>query len=320
MKWPLLAVVLISAGTVLAADEVAPATRPAASPGKVLILPLAKDSPDQGGDRSAEWIARAVQQSLVSDVVRQTAAQPVTGPAALDLAAADADAALRLAKAAGARLVLFGSYQFIEPDLRITAQVLNVETGESVGALKATGSLRDLFVMEDSLGSQLARILAPGTRPEPAEQNTAVAVRPEGPVRMGGEFNGSGLQRAMYEPQPMSGAYAAPYERYQYNYPLAYPYDGYYGGYSYWGYPYFGLAYPYYPFYGRGYTKIIINNGATPAPVGSNPAATVSSHTTVTPMAPRTGMIGVSPRMPSRPAAPPGKFPITPTPVGGRTR
>jgi TolB-like protein len=305
-----------------------------AAGGKVLILPMARISGDQTGQQ-ADWIAKAVQQSLVAEVARTTAAQPVAPAAASGVI--DPEAAVRSAREAGARYVVFGSYQVLESDLRITAQVLEVETGNSIGALKATGSVRELFSMEDALGSQLARMLprreGEATAAAPATSPTAPAVAPEGAVRVGTSFDGSGLERSLYPAAPMAGTYDNAYDRYIYN-PPVYPYYPSYG-YSYGGYPYgYGYGVDYFPYgsgfcgFGSRFVTVVINrdhdghHGAhNPMPTPTPPAMTPNAPPVVVtphPSAPG-GLVGPRPMQPVRPVGPAPGPPVRPQSVGVMT-
>jgi hypothetical protein len=123
-----------------------------------------------------------------------------------------------------------------------------VATGRTLGTLKSTGTVRDLFAMEDTVSTQAQRILVPPKyqpadlplaipATTPTQQQTTVATTPA-PV------------------QPPTNSYANDYNRYTYYPNSAYGY-GYYGygwGYGgYWGRPYGyggpcwygGSSYPY---------------------------------------------------------------------------
>jgi TolB-like protein len=142
----LLVVVVGMAGTTWGAE---------ASGGAVLLLPFAA----VGETRGAEWIGQAVQQSLLSDLSRVKTLQPLVPGTAMK-GAIDLEGARQAGKAAGADYVVYGSYQLGEVGLRITGQVLDVNSGRFVGGVKATGSVRELFEMEDAIAEQTKRILS----------------------------------------------------------------------------------------------------------------------------------------------------------------
>jgi TolB-like protein len=122
----------------------------AAGPAKVLLLPF-----EPAGPAEKQWIAKAIQQNLVAELSRVNTVQPVTG----DQTAGTLDAAVKAAADAGADYVVFGSYQAVEGDLRVTGQVVDLSTKQIVSGLKSTGTLRDLFGIEDVIANQVKRSL-----------------------------------------------------------------------------------------------------------------------------------------------------------------
>src|SRR5688572_4472570 len=135
------------------------ATRPV----KVLVLPFESIGPEP-----KDWIARALSQNLMAELARVPSVEPVAGAPATDQ-----ETAVRVAQATGAKFVVFGSYQAVDSDLRITGQVVDVETKQALAGLKATGTLRDLFGLEDTIASQVKRALS--QQGEPPAQAPAAA-------------------------------------------------------------------------------------------------------------------------------------------------
>lgn len=157
----------------------------------VLVLPFEPIS-DKAGDQ--EWLGLALQRSVETDLgaspsVRVLLQQapppeaaaddddddgaPPAGAAATDEAtttkpqppaiqrepspARDDRVAAALAAAARdgrAEFVVRGEFQLLERRLRVTGQVLDAQTGEAVGHLKVTGSMDELFMLQDELGEQ----------------------------------------------------------------------------------------------------------------------------------------------------------------------
>jgi len=122
----------------------------AAEAPKVLVVPF-----DGAGPADKAWIAKALQQNLVAELSRVNSVEPVTA----DKVATDKPAALKAARDAGAQFVVFGAYQVVDADLRITGQVVEVAKGRTVAGLKATGAQRDLFGLEDAIATQVKRAL-----------------------------------------------------------------------------------------------------------------------------------------------------------------
>lgn len=234
------------------AQQAAPPTQPtaatatpAAAPSNVLILAF-----DQIGGTASnyDWIGRAVQQNLQTELGRLKALQLATTSQAGSQPAADVKAAVEAGKSVGASAVIFGSFQIMEPDLRINGQVVDVATGRTLGTLKSTGTVRDLFAMEDTVATQAQRILVP-PKYQPADLPLAVPATtppPQQPI-------------ASTTPVPTTtNSYVNDYNRYTYypNSAYGYGYYGYGGGWGYggyWGRPYCyggpywygGSSYPY---------------------------------------------------------------------------
>jgi TolB-like protein len=128
----------------------------AGAPAKVLLLPF-----DSAGPAEKQWIAKAVQQNLIAELTRIDSVTPVAGTQI----AATIEDALKAAQNANADYVVFGSYQAVDADLRMTGQVLDVAKKQAIAGLKSTGTQRDLFGMEDVIANQVRRAL-----PQPIAQ------------------------------------------------------------------------------------------------------------------------------------------------------
>jgi TolB-like protein len=207
----------------------------AAAPARVLLLPF-----ESAGEAERAWVAKAVQQNLLAELSRVNSVQVVTG----DTSPKDQDAALKAAQDAKADYIVFGSYQAVEGDLRITGQVLDANKKEAVAGLKATGSVRDLFGMEDVIAHQVKRALpqpvADANKPEMLRQPPAApppGIEPNGPVAVDVNQRARELEDAIDQTIDRL-RYAAPYE---YAYPT---YSSFYST-PYYYYP----VYYYYPFH-----------------------------------------------------------------------
>lgn len=126
----------------------------------VLVLPFQPVAQDE---RPAAWIGEAISETLTSDLSVDGRLDVSTG----DAPAADAEAAADAGKQARAAFVVFGSYQKIDGQLRITGRILDVAKGEVTAGAKATGPVRDLFALQDSLADQVQRRLLNDALPEP---------------------------------------------------------------------------------------------------------------------------------------------------------
>ncbi len=77
------------------------------------------------------------------------------------LPGSDVQAAAQTARNAGAAFAISGTYQINGDQIRVNAQLTDAASAHAVGTLQATGDVRDLFKIEDSLASQLQGILQP---------------------------------------------------------------------------------------------------------------------------------------------------------------
>src|SRR4051794_4033254 len=197
LKWVALAAVALPVAAVRAApaDDAAasPATQPAdrrdqQGTTKVLLLPFQS----VGGRPTDSWIGRSIQQSLLTDLVMGGPIQVSTS----SNAAADPNAAVDAGKSAGARYVVFGQVHVNDRGegmgsaVRITAQVLDTASSRPVGVLKSTGSIDDLFPVEDELAEQARHQLtrlqyASGLEPDRGAGEPRPTIEASGPVRAG---------------------------------------------------------------------------------------------------------------------------------------
>src|SRR3954462_9372172 len=146
----ILAVLLIA--PILHAADPAPAAPAGAqrAPTRILVLPFNMT----GGEGKYAWIGQAIAENFQAELAK--AGFAMVNPTNPDgpVAIGDPDKALRVAQNSKAEVVIFGSYQFLDPDLRVTGQILDVQSNQIVGILKASGTFRQLFTIEDDLSDQ----------------------------------------------------------------------------------------------------------------------------------------------------------------------
>jgi len=217
--------------------------------GKVLVLPFEQI----GGDASQRFIARAIQQSLLSQLSRPAVLRPVEVQVGTQLPdPLTAQSAMQIGLSQGAEYVIFGSYQFAGVDLRITGQVLSAGSGAVVTNLRSTGAVRDLFAMEDNIADQAKRALVPpaAVAAAPVPQTLPPNPAPSTPDT----FEGSALQQSLmsgrnYNRDNMQSNYNSYYMN---PYPIPYyNYGNYY--YPFAGAPYYTPGYGYNSFTGAGF-------------------------------------------------------------------
>jgi len=215
------------------------------APGPEITIYLAPLKP-VGDDGNTAWISQSVQQNILNDLIRLQGVKPIlpaTPPA-------DRDAAIAAAKAAGAQFLLEGSYTLADPGVRLTLQLLDLRTNAYIGAAKATGPLRELFALEDSISEQVKRMAqtqvklrAPAAAPQ--QQLPPVAIPGNGPVRVeypwdrDKPFIAREIRRTLLD---------SDYEDSMYRNTYTYGPYGYYGyGYSGHSSYYYRAYYPYFP-------------------------------------------------------------------------
>jgi TolB-like protein len=204
--------------------EAAPAQP--AQPAKIIVLPFEM----VGGKPGDSWLSRSIQQSVLTDLMTASRSQIVTSTTP----AADTAAAAELGHKLGARYIVFGQVHVNETALRVTGQIVSTENDSVVGTLKATGSMNDLFTLEDVLGNEtrgaIGRIESPQTASAvPPQQGPAI--QQTVPVQVVPYTHDSGAPYA--SPYDTSPVYpASPYDSDYGYYPGSYyPYASYfYGG------------------------------------------------------------------------------------------
>jgi TolB-like protein len=160
------------------------AAEPTTKPTTILILRFAQLNDVAG----TEWIGRVIQESLLTDTAKLPPIKILEDqrPGTTDLATAR-----QMARDARADLVILGGYQVIADDLKITGQLLNVNSNEIIGTLKSTATTRDVLEMEDTLSRQLQRAITRTTataQTSTSKQSDTPAPNPaipdSGPVRL----------------------------------------------------------------------------------------------------------------------------------------
>jgi len=223
----LIAVLVVGVSLAQADWTITPSPQPAASP-KVLVAVF--QNAGEGG--AYGWIGGALQEDLMAQVAKSGTFAPAAY--GKPLGAADAAAAMQAGRDNGAAIVIFGSYQVVADQVRVTGQLGDVPSNRVVAVLQGTGPLRDLFKIEDALGDQLRQQL-----PQPL--NTSVPTVTYG------------TPNQPYVPEPAAPVVPPPAPDYTYTT----PYSPYYTPDYY--YPDYGYAYPYYPYYYGGF--IFTNRG-----------------------------------------------------------
>jgi TolB-like protein len=190
-----------------ATQPVGVAYAPRPSSVSVMVLPFRLIGETSDG----AWISEAFNDDLRTDLLKNPSISIVPPPANLPASAADA---LQAGRASGATYVVYGTYQFINYQLRVTASLLSVADGSVAAPLSTTGNLHDLFSLEDEICAQAERVL-PAPPAELAQNSSDETPRTN-------YFYNTPSPAPDYQYMPASAGYYYP--------PAAYGYPYAYGG------------------------------------------------------------------------------------------
>ena len=135
----------------LATDE------PDGSSESVAVIPFTNIS----GNAAEAWIGDGIAETVMADleslseltVVARDRIRAVSGGRrGTEL---DEGAALALGRELGARWVVTGGYQWLGNQLRITARLVDTESGLVAKSMKADGTLQDIFDLQDRIATEL---------------------------------------------------------------------------------------------------------------------------------------------------------------------
>ena len=168
VRWLSCGACVLVTSTVSLAQAQTTAARVDTSPeaASIAIMPFANLSRDPADD----WIGEGITQTVSADLtkvgltlVEQTAVLGALGTRdAVDPERVDDTRALEIGRQLGATLLVRGTYQRVGDQLRITAHVVDVRSGDVVQSTKVDGMLSDLFAAQDQVGAALAERIAPG--------------------------------------------------------------------------------------------------------------------------------------------------------------
>jgi TolB-like protein len=221
---------LVSGAITSSASAAEPVETPSANGGKILILPFAALNPSE----YQAWLGRSIQQSIAADLTAAAPGRVIQD----DHQPADEAAATDLGKTLGARYVVRGSFVIANGNVRMTGEVLDLAVGKSIAALKSTGTVNDVFVLEDSISRQIKHALPLG------EKQIAADSEPKADV--------PAFESLHVQPAPVTDAYTEAYGspvnasasqsqgQYDYYYSNGGDFGGFYSG---WGCPIGGFGF-----------------------------------------------------------------------------
>ena len=118
------------------------------------------------GDPEAAWLGWAIPQSVTVDLQKLTrlrvlsAERTLFAISRLGLDKISAKEIQQLSETLPASWIVWGGYQKIGNRIRITAHFSRTDTGESMGSIKADGTLEDIFQLEDQIVTGLLEALS----------------------------------------------------------------------------------------------------------------------------------------------------------------
>ena len=118
----------------------------------VLVLPFRNISNDPEVEWVGEGIAEALTATLAQTVELIDRGSVATGQLSLGLTEAtriDATETIAMWRRAGARWVIYGAYQQLGSQVRITARIMDTENGAVVRSTRLDGQLDQLFALQD---------------------------------------------------------------------------------------------------------------------------------------------------------------------------
>ncbi len=156
---------------------------------RVLLLPF-----ELAGPASANWLPDALRQNMLHEMARSSRLVLLSPK---DVAVAgDAVAARAAGRTHSAHLVIFGACQVVENEVRLIGHVLDVSSGKMVGVIRLTGSMRDVFGLEDQFAERCKRLSLEAAQAQQPKADPVMAfarnlekplpaIKPEDPLRRG---------------------------------------------------------------------------------------------------------------------------------------
>lgn len=175
-----LAILMVLAPAMLAA---APAAAPAPTPLKspVAVLPFK----NLGGDPGLDWLGPGIAETMISDlrkskkltlVERDQVAVALAELLAVQPGGSEESHAARVGRMVGAKSVVVGGYQQAGKSLRINARFVEVETGVILDSVKATGTMDNVFAVQDQVVDKLLGLPPKAVAAKPVRKTTPKSV------------------------------------------------------------------------------------------------------------------------------------------------
>ena len=155
-----------------------PTSRLRDEPARIVVLPFENLT----DDRADDWLAGAFSESITSGLQFVETLIPISRDRIIELyrredireaAAIDGGALRRVAEALRVRYVVHGSYQKVGDRIKVSARLLDTESGAIAAEESVTDGFSNLLQVEDDLADRFVRRLQAGMRTEPARVQPA---------------------------------------------------------------------------------------------------------------------------------------------------
>jgi adenylate cyclase len=140
-----------------AAAALAPSPRPAAQKPSIAVLPFANMS----GDAEQEYFSEGITEDIITNLSRNRAFFVISRSTSFTYKGPAVDIG-KMARELGVRYVLEGSVRRFGNRVRITAQLIDAETGHHLWADRYDRELADVFAVQDEIAQSIAGAIAPG--------------------------------------------------------------------------------------------------------------------------------------------------------------
>jgi adenylate cyclase len=142
---------------ITADDASAPSARPAVQKPSIAVLPFANMS----GDAEQEYFSDGITEDVITNLSRNRAFFVISHSTTFTYKGPAVDVG-KVARELGVRYVLEGSVRRAGNRVRITAQLIDAETGHHLWADRYDRELADVFAVQDEIAQSIAGAIAPG--------------------------------------------------------------------------------------------------------------------------------------------------------------
>jgi len=140
-----------------AALAVASSARPAAQKPSIAVLPFANMS----GDAEQEYFSEGITEDIITNLSRNRVFFVISRSTSFTYKGPAIDVG-KVARELGVRYVVEGSIRRAANRVRITAQLIDAETGHHLWADRYDRELADVFAVQDEIAQRIAGAIAPG--------------------------------------------------------------------------------------------------------------------------------------------------------------